>query len=704
MGFRIKDLQAAALPLSGTEIIELEQGENSRQVRVMDLLPGFDGDTLAAQLSAPEGATLVSNGGETVAVALDRAGESNEFAHGNIKVNQSDYATIGPNIGPNMATIVRTGFDSAGVHGAGSIATMVGPVVGNNSFGHYLVELTIKTTARGKVNVLMGSAPLIGDHPDGYPFVVGGVATTGIENNRAIDDVTYTFMYETSGTTFSQMTVKTDASWAGQITSVKLFAVSPMKFAVGGAATGNGVHNPMGIKVGGYARNDIALGDKFSLAAFYPDDGLPKTPAHNLAIGAKALASCRDGDQNTAVGTYTLQFHQTSNCTAVGYSALKLNTKGRENTAIGYKSLTSNTVGSRNVASGFWALGLLVDGDFNTATGWYAGRNLLSGSSNTYNGARAGFSNAGGVGCTYNGAHAGYGNGALFGPFDYVTCSGSESWAFGVGATTHGVQARVGTLTTASPEGTALGHLSSATGDYAPTAVGYAATASGTRSTACGEEAKAIGAQATATGALAQANGDYTVANGAQAGVGNTGTRNTFIGPSAGAGVNAFSNVSAIGSFSQITGNNQIQLGDSATTTFAFGAVQNRSDGRDKADIRNTVLGLDFILALRPVDFRWDYRDDYREIDKKGRVTELVKDGSKKRERFHHGFIAQEVAQTASDLGVEFGGHQDHSVNGGKDIQSLGHAELFAPIVRAIQEIAAENRALREEINLLKGI
>jgi len=32
--------------------------------------------------------------------------------------------------------------------------------------------------------------------------------------------------------------------------------------------------------------------------------------------------------------------------------------------------------------------------------------------------------------------------------------------------------------------------------------------------------------------------------------------------------------------------------------------VQNRSDANDKADVRPTVLGLDFINSLRPVDFK----------------------------------------------------------------------------------------------------
>ncbi len=49
MGYRIRDLQGATLPLTGNEILELEQGGNSRQVRLLDLLPGFE-ETLGADL------------------------------------------------------------------------------------------------------------------------------------------------------------------------------------------------------------------------------------------------------------------------------------------------------------------------------------------------------------------------------------------------------------------------------------------------------------------------------------------------------------------------------------------------------------------------------------------------------------------------------------------------------------------------------
>lgn len=161
----------------------------------------------------------------------------------------------------------------------------------------------------------------------------------------------------------------------------------------------------------------------------------------------------------------------------------------------------------------------------------------------------------------------------------------------------------------------------------------------------------------------------------------------------------ALTNVTLLGANTSVSGNNQVQIGNTTTTTYVYGTVQNRSDERDKADIRDTELGIEFILGLRPVDGRWDMRDDYSEeyqvqigIDEKAqpvfetRIRKLPKDGSKKRERFHHWFIAQEVKELCDKLGVGFGGYQDHSVNGGCDVLSLGYDEFIPPTVRAVQQ------------------
>lgn len=169
-----------------------------------------------------------------------------------------------------------------------------------------------------------------------------------------------------------------------------------------------------------------------------------------------------------------------------------------------------------------------------------------------------------------------------------------------------------------------------------------------------------------------------------------------------GSSATTMTNTIGIGADSRVSGDNQAQIGNSSTTTYVYGTVQNRSDVRDKTDIRATSLGLDFILALEPVDYRWDMRDDYIDwkLDEEtGEEVSVVRerDGSKARNRFHHGFIAQEVEKVIRESGVDFGGFQDHSVHGGCEVQSLGYDEFIAPMVKAIQELTARIKALEDK-------
>ena len=156
--------------------------------------------------------------------------------------------------------------------------------------------------------------------------------------------------------------------------------------------------------------------------------------------------------------------------------------------------------------------------------------------------------------------------------------------------------------------------------------------------------------------------------------------------------------------------------------------------GNLKADIRDTLLGLDFVLSLRPGDYKWDMREDYKparpDINEPGlptdptaeqtaeynialdsynsvisawhesiKMSNLVHDGSKIRTRYHHGLIAQEVKSVMDNKGIDFGGYQDHSVKGGEDVLSLGYSELIAPLIKAIQELNAKVDALSAKVN-----
>lgn len=297
---------------------------------------------------------------------------------------------------------------------------------------------------------------------------------------------------------------------------------------------------------------------------------------------------------------------------------------------------------------------------------------------------------------------------------------------------------KVGGTTKAAPtthsssSAVALGYNAKADGNNS-IAIGWSTTAASTTSVAIGVGASVVGsysggiaigsiANATNTGISLGASSKSTessVAIGVYAQSENT--TSTAIG--ALATTSTFANSTALGHQATVTASSQIQLGNSQTTTYAYGAVQDRSDFRDKADILDCTLGLEFINALRPVKYKWDYREDYasdlfpllnredfetdeayqsaleqQQIEREKFFQEPVKDGSKTRSREHHGLIAQEFKQVLDNLGVDHAAYQDHSANGGMDIKSLGYVELIPNLIKAIQDLSAKVESLENGI------
>jgi hypothetical protein len=120
----------------------------------------------------------------------------------------------------------------------------------------------------------------------------------------------------------------------------------------------------------------------------------------NVAIGNTSLNNVTTGSRNTAVGYGTARSGNSSDNTAVGWSAMISNTTGPLNVAVGKEALASNTTGDRNVAIGAEALAsnttagnssnavgyqALQDsnGLFNNAFGWRALANVTTGANNT---------------------------------------------------------------------------------------------------------------------------------------------------------------------------------------------------------------------------------------------------------------------------------------------------------------------------------
>ena len=335
------------------------------------------------------------------------------------------------------------------------------------------------------------------------------------------------------------------------------------------------------------------------------------------------------GTINTAIGQGALAYAVTGSYNVgVGYHAL-LNYQGSDGVAVGTETLMNCSTGTGNTAVGRSVLKALTTGQLNTGIGRLAGTNVTTGNNGVFVGDSAG----------------------------WLTTTGNNNTAVGMTSLSSNVTGE---------NNTAIGH-------------GALLSTTSSRNVAVGRYA-----------GLSLAASDENVAIGANSLYNcTTGRANTAVGFNAlSTGVTTFVGCSALGHSATVTASNQVQLGASGTTTFAYGAVQDRSVARDKTDIRDTALGLEFIKLLRPVDFKWDYREDYEWG---------IKDGSKKRSRFHHGLIAQEVKAVCDAVGVDFGGFQDHSVIGGRDVMSIGYTEMIGPLIKAVQQLSAEVEALKAD-------
>jgi hypothetical protein len=626
---------------------------------------------------------------------------------GSVKFNAVDHGTIDAtelltnhNFDGSATGWALTNFTYTGgniTHVTGSSGTAQQTISIPTSYQVYILEFGVTTTVQG----------LIDFQANGESLIDGGVY-------RSVGTYTDKMAVVIRASGSVNISVVTDSVWAGSIGNISLKKVGILWQAndLYIATDDTLIRIPSSVKFGPYNAGNIAIGDILTMPA------TTAASAWNVAIGARALASTTDGIENTAIGAFALKQNNASRLTAVGYSALKANTSGTENTAVGFKSGYSNTVGTRNTYLGFHTSYLTAAGNLNTVIGYSAQYSVPSANGNTIVGGSAALALSGDSN-TVVGANAATFNvdESVLYPYDQTVSVGSESRACGDGAVAVGFQSRVGDPTTAAnnaiaigtsancstTSGVAIGYNSVSSSDQS-VAIGVTATASGSRSVSIGETSQATGTHGVAVGGLTDANAEGSTAVGFRSGVNwTTGVGNTFLGKDAGlSAVVTYANCTLLGYQTEVTGSNQVQLGNSATTTYAYGAVQNRSDANDKADVRPTVLGLDFINALRPVDFKWDMRDDYfdiveEEVDGKLvlKKVPVAKDGSRKRNRFHHGLIAQEVKMACDAIGVDFGGYQDHSINGGKVVLSLGYEELIAPLIKAVQQLSAEVAALK---------
>ena len=379
---------------------------------------------------------------------------------------------------------------------------------------------------------------------------------------------------------------------------------------------------------------------------------------YNVAVGNYSLFQNTTGFSNSAAGYKSLSSNTTGNwCSAYGAESLISNISGNNNSAFGYQSLYYNN-GNGNSAFGSGTLVSNNSGSNNSAFGFQALYSNTADSNSAF-GYRALFSNSTGIGNNAFGSEALYSN-----------TTGSFNLGFG----------------DKSLQSNVTGNFNSAFGfetlkmnhSHKNTAFGYRALTSFT------DPGYGDTGSNSAFGffALYQCT---------------TGSQNTAVGSAAGSTVTSGINLTLIGYGAQPSSGSatdEITLGNNLVSKLRCNVqgITGLSDARDKKNIKDLSLGLDFLMKVKPREFNWDRRDWYESGNS---------DGSKMQKHPTAGFIAQEFDSLQTTEHAEW---LNLVLKSNPDKLEATYSNLLPVVVKAIQELKSENDQLKSEVESLKSV
>ena len=371
----------------------------------------------------------------------------------------------------------------------------------------------------------------------------------------------------------------------------------------------------------------------------------------NIFLGINAGNFTMMGYQNTSFGNFSLNVNTAGfENTAEGNYSLRSNTLGNRNTSVGYASLYTNIMGNHNTALGNSSL-FSNTGSFNTAVGSSSLFGNTTGSNNTAVGYQSLFSNT-----SFNNTTVGYQS--LFG-----NTTGGNNTAVGY----HALYSN-----TTGKNNTAIGTRSL-----------YLNT--GLNNTSIGYESLSLSTTSNSSTAIGWQSLHYVT----------TGDFNTALGYISGSLITTGSNLTCIGfdaEPSSESATNQVTLGNAFVTSLRCNVttITSLSDARDKKNISNLSLGLDFITKLKPRQFNWDKREWYEDN---------ISDGSKMQETPTAGFIAQELDEAQTTANTEW---LNLVLKDNPEKWEATPGNLLPIMVKAIQELNSKCEDLETENDVLR--
>ena len=229
------------------------------------------------------------------------------------------------------------------------------------------------------------------------------------------------------------------------------------------------------------------------------------------------------------------------------------------------------------------------------------------------------------------------------------------------------------------------------------TAMGYFTM----RTNTLGERNTAIGRWTLA----ANTTGSNNVALGSFAGnLNDVGSNNTLVGYASDLGASNQSNSTAMGANTTVNASNKVRIGNASVTVIEGQVAYSfPSDARFKHNVVANVPGLDFINDLKPVTYKFDTRKFEQHVmqnmpDSAIAARMATADYASSANVTHTGFLAQDIEATCKKLGYDFDGLHIADPNNPTDNYSVAYSQFVMPLVKSVQELSAENAALKAEL------
>ena len=465
------------------------------------------------------------------------------------------------------------------------------------------------------------------------------------------------------------------------------------------AASGTSGYNTfVGVNSGNFTMSGTSIQASFNTSVGNSSLSSVTTGCYNSALGAYSLWTNTTGYYNSAFGYFSLGSNTGGYVnSAFGLASLQSNTTGYNNSAFGNQSL-SNSTGDDNSAFGNQSLQQNTTGNDNSAFGFNSlSKNTASGSSAF--GSQSLYSNTTGSGNSAFGHYSLYnnvstGNNSAFGYFSLYANTGNNNSAFGYSSLMNNTASWNSAFgyqslykNTSGTSNSAFGNNSlyaNTTGAY-NSAFGYSSL---TNNTASNNSAFGWYALYMNTSSNNSAFGEGSLYS-------NTGTNNSAFGYNAGYNITSGTNNTCIGYNAQpssATVINEITLGNSSIQYLRcqVTTISGLSDARDKKNIKDLPLGLEFLMNVKPRMFNWDRRDWYKD----GKPN-----GSKMQTAPTAGFIAQELDEVQTKEGAEW---LNLVLKSNPNRLEATPGNLLPIVVKAIQELKTENDALKAKLARLE--